>query len=64
MITTNTLALAAIFTPHLYPMAVTLAILLTAAIFYPSKQLRNMVASPQAFRMLMFDKSEITQNYY
>ena len=64
MIATNTLALAAMFTPHLYPMAVTLAIMLTAAIFYPSKQIRNLMAGPQAFRMLMFDKSEITQNYY
>ena len=63
-IAANTLALAAIFTPHLYPMAVTLAILLTAAIFYPSKHIRNLVAGPQAFRMLMFDKFEITQNYY
>lgn len=64
MITTNAFTLAAMFTPHLYPMAVTLAILLTAAIFYPSKHIRNLVASPEAFQMLLFDKSEITQNYY
>ena len=64
MITTNTLALAAIFTPHLYPMAVTLAILLTAAIFYPSKEVRSMVESTMPLHLLLFDHSEIIRKYY
>jgi hypothetical protein len=64
MITTHTLILVALFTPHLFPMAVTLGILLTAAIFYPSKEVRSMVESTTPLHLLLFDHSEIIRKYY
>lgn len=64
MITTHTLILVALFTPHLFPMAVTLGILLTAVIFYPSKEVRSMVESPMPLHLLIFDHSEIIRKYY
>lgn len=64
MFVTSALSLISLFVPHLYPMSVTLAIIMVAAIFYPSKNVREFVADPKSLPFLNTNHAELIEKYY
>ena len=64
MVAVCSLVLAALFTPHCFCMAVALGILLVASVFYPSREVRSMVESPDDIFSLTSIPGQLVANYY
>ena len=64
MVAVCSLVLAALFTPHCFSMAVALGILLVASVFYPSREVRSMVESPDDIFSLTSIPGQLVANYY
>ena len=64
MVAVCSLVLAALFTPHCFSMAVALGILLVASVFYPSREVRSMVESPDDISSLTSIPGQLVANYY
>lgn len=56
--------LACLFIPHMYSLAVSLAVLMTGAIFYPSHAVRKLVERPDAIVHFKSNPSVIAKCYY
>jgi Sec-independent protein secretion pathway component TatC len=64
MVAVCSFVLAALFTPHCFSMAVALGILLVASVFYPSREVRSMVESPDDIFSLTSIPGQLVANYY
>ena len=58
------LVLAGLFIPHCFSMAVALGILLVAAVFYPSREIRGMVESPDGIFSIKNIPGMLVAKYY
>lgn len=58
------IVLASLFITHLFSLAVSLSLLITAAVFYPSHEVRKLAESPDAIIHLKNNPSEIAKCYY
>lgn len=58
------IALASLFIPHLFSLAVSLSLLITAAIFYPSQKVMKLVEETDYIVKFYEHPSELTKMYY